>query len=353
MSKVTVDFDGTNLKEGVTVYIKNAVLKDVASGVLLGASSAVGENDFTCATSDYSITYGEGEDHNVWPTVTKTKAFSPSDIWEEQSVVTFHDDNAKALPCYENMQGTHEDKSKLQDTDGDGIIDSKTKDGVDNGTYLEVEGYYVANRPEYKSEGKIIYRFMLGNNATNNFDLVRNHHYKITMNFKDYGNDIDWHIEYAEKYLDATYPHDVNYKGEFFEPSLDYSATMANAGHTFKNQNVITVTSYATDGMDKEWIDPEISYTYYSYNEQVGVWDIDNTTSGWLTLTKGTLSNDGSQTPYTFVASMTDPTESTINNLFPAGSKGTEGSPYNLSSKDGGSTVENTANCYMVGAPGW
>ncbi len=44
------------------------------------------------------------------------------------------------------------------------------------------------------------------------------------MNFKGYGNDIDWHIEYAEKYLDATYPHDVNYKGEFFVPSLDYSA---------------------------------------------------------------------------------------------------------------------------------
>lgn len=353
VSKVTVDFDGTNLKEGVTVYIKNAVLKDVASGVLLGASSAVGENDFTCATSDYSITYGEGEDHSAWPTVTKTTAFLPSDIWGEQSVATFHDDNAKALPCYENMQGTHADKSKLQDTDGDGIIDSKPKDGVDNGTYLEVEGYYVANRPEYKSEGKIIYRFMLGNNATNNFDLVRNHHYKITMNFKDYGNDIDWHIEYAEKYLDVTYPEDVNYQGKFFVPDNNYQADMANAGHTFNDQNVITVTSYATNGMDKEWIEPKISYTYYSYNEQTGVWDMDNTTSGWLTLTKGALSDDRLQTPYTFVASMTDPTESTINDLFPAGSKGTESSPYNLSGKDGGSTVENTANCYMVGAPGW
>lgn len=353
VSKVTVDFNGTNLKEGVTVYIKNAVLKDVASGVLLGASSAVGENDFTCATSTYSISYGDGEDHSSWPMVTKASKFSPSEIWETPDVTSFHDDNAKALPCYENMQGTHEDKSKLQDTDGDGIIDSKIKDGVDNGTYLEVEGYYVANRPEYKSEGKIIYRFMLGNNATNNFDLVRNHHYKITMNFKDYGNDIDWHIEYAEKYLDVTYPEDVNYQGKFFVPDNDYQADMANAGHTFNDQNIITVTSYATNGMDKEWIEPEISYTYYSYNEQTGVWDIDNTTSGWLTLTKGTLSDDRSQTPYTFVASMTDPTESTINDLFPAASKGTEESPYNLSNKDGGSTVENTANCYMVGAPGW
>lgn len=353
VSKVTVDFDGTNLKEGVTVYIKNAVLKDVPDSAFLGKPSAVGMDNIQYTTSTYSISYGEGEDHSSWPMVTKASKFSPSEIWETTDVTSFHDDNAKALPCYENMQGTHEDKSKLQDTDGDGIIDSNTKDGVDNGTYLEVEGYYVANRPEYKSEGKIIYRFMLGNNATNNFDLVRNHHYKITMNFKDYGNDIDWHIEYAEKYLDVTYPEDVNYQGRFFVPDNNYQADMANAGHTFNDQNVITVTSYATNGMDKEWIEPKISYTYYSYNEQAGVWDIDNTTSGWLTLTKGTLSDDRSQTPYTFVASMTDPTESTINDLFPAASKGTEGSPYNLSSKDGGSTVENTANCYMVGAPGW
>ena len=42
VSKVTVDFDGTNLKEGVTVYIKNAVLKDVPDSAFLGKPSAVG-----------------------------------------------------------------------------------------------------------------------------------------------------------------------------------------------------------------------------------------------------------------------------------------------------------------------
>lgn len=363
VSKVTVDFDGTNLKEGVTVYIKNAVLKDVASGALLGTNSFAvnvdntentdntdNTNNIRCTSSAYSISYGEGDNYNSWPTVTKTETFSPN-IWKDPSIKSFHDDNAKALPCYENMQGTHEDKSKLQDTDGDGIIDSKTKDGVDNGTYLEVEGYYVANRPEYKSEGKIIYRFMLGNNATNNFDLVRNHHYKITMNFKDYGNDIDWHIVYGEKYLDVTYPEDVNYQGKFFVPAQDYSAT--NAGHDFSNQNVITVTSFETDGTNKSWITPEITYTYYSHNDQTGEWNIDNPTTGWLTLTEGDLSDDNTQKAYTFVASMTDPTPKKINDLFPSTAVGNKEIPYNLSNKNGESTVENTANCYMVGAPGW
>lgn len=353
VSKVTVDFDGTNLKEGVTVYIKKATLKDVASHALLGtAPSAVGANGIECTVSDYSISYGEGEDHSGWPVVTKTHTFSPADVWGSQSITSFHDEKARALPCYENMQGEPDGASKLQDSDGNGIIDSYPKDGVGNGTYLEVEGYYAADRPEYKSQGKIVYRFMLGKDAVRNFDLVRNHHYKITMRFKDYGNDIDWHIEYAEKYLDVTYPRDVNYQGKFFSPDLDY-LNVTNAGHTFDNQNVITVTSYETDGTGKSWIAPEISYTYYSYNGKTGAWDTDDAASGWLTLTEGTLSSDNSQKPYTFVASMTDSSPITINGLFPTAAAGSPASPYNLSGENGGSTVENTANCYMVGAPGW
>ena len=375
VSKVTVDFDGTKLKEGVTVYIKSAVLKDVASGALLGSSSkavssktdetvdtdeATGDDSkITCIQSDYSITYGEGENHSGWPTVTKTRTFSPTDAWGDPSGSSFHDDNAKALPCYENRQGEPEGASKKwQDSNGDGIIDSKTKDGVDNGTYLEVEGYYVADRPEYKSEGKIIYRFMLGKDAEKNFDLVRNHHYKITMHFKDYGNDVDWHIEYAEKYFDATYPEDVNYQGKFFVPDNDAGQ---NYGHKFSEQNVITVTSYytgynnQTNDISNIWNEPTISYTYYSYNDVTDGWNIDNNPDEkWLTTTSEDVSKDGTQKKYTFVASMTDPTSKKINELFPTiAVPSSETDPYNLSNKTGGNAVENTANCYMVGAPGW
>lgn len=370
VSKVTVDFDGTSLKDDVTVYIKKAVLKQVASGALLGISSKAvsSETDETADTeeadddgkitcipsSDYSITYGKGEDHNGWPTVTKTHTFSPTDVWREQSASSFHDDNAKALPCYENMQGEPEGASKkYQDSNEDGIIDSSPYDGVTNGTYLEVEGYYVANRPEYESEGKIIYRFMLGKDAVKNFDLIRNHHYKITMRFKGYGNDVDWHIEYNEKYLDITYPENVNYQGKFFVPDHEY-INIHNAGHTFNNQNVITVTSYAR-GTPNEWIEPdEITYTYYSYNDQTERWDEDNSTSsGWITTTEGDVSEDHSQKQYTFEAAMADPISKKINDLFPTASVGSEAAPYNLSGINGGNKIENTANCYMVGAPGW
>lgn len=349
VSKVTIDFDGSNLKDGVTVYIKNAVLKQVADGTFLGSETKIGENNFGIFQPDsqYVLTYGSGDSFSAWPSVTNSKTFTPSDVWGASASGSFHDDDAKALPCYENMQGVFDDKSKLQDKDNDGVIDSaEFKDDVPDGTYLEVEGYYFANRDEYKSQGTITYRFMLGKNAVNDFNVMRNHHYKITMRFKGYGNDVDWHIAYKEKYLEATYPQDVNYQGYFFNTDPHYN-TVLNGGHNFDNQNKITVTSYETpDGVVNQWIEPEISYSYYIHNDETDTWDADNGAS-WLTV--NTENATDKQKTYSFVASMSD----TVDAKFPTSSVGSKTAPHNLSNKTGGEMVENTANCYMVGKSGW
>ena len=359
-SKVTLDFDGTALKDGVTVYIRNAVLKHVAGATRLGAASKVGDEGIGLGTSSYVLTYGAGADYRGWPKVTnkvtEDNPIKPSDVWPGCTLESFHNEAARALPCYENLQGTHDDKSKLQDTDGDGIIDSKDYDGVENGTYLEVEGYYVSDRPEYKSEGKIIYRFMLGKDAVSNFDVVRNHHYKVTMRFKGYGNDIDWHIVYAERYLDATYPEDVDYRGKFFVPSSDY-VNIHNAGHDFSDSNVITVTSFETDGKTKTWKAPKITYEYEAYDSETGDWSAATAAAdmGWLKLQNKDAEPAEGETgvAYEFKADMTDATTKTTTDMFPTGSEGTKGSPYNLSNSSGAAGIENTANCYIVGAPGW
>ena len=352
VSKVTVDFNGDKLKDGVMVYIKNAVLKNLPSGAFLGAPSRIDSDIFNIAVNAAdTIVYGTGDSHEMWPKVEKGQTFSPKEIWQDSGIEKFHDENAKALPCYENLQGEPEGKSKLQDRNGDGIIDSEVCDGVENGTYLEVEGYYVAKRPEYKSEGKIIYRFMLGQNAVNNFDLIRNHHYKVTMNFKGYGNDVDWHIEYAEKYLDVSYPEDVNYRGKFFTPDADYN--IPNGGHAFSEKNIITVTSFGTDGKKNTWIEPkQIECAYYKYEN--GNWVADKSVN-WLTMTESELSEDNMRKQYTFVASKTDSIIINMNELLskqPA-VNGSKESPYNLSGENGGMAIKNTANCYIVGAPGW
>lgn len=68
------------------------------------------------------------------------------------------------------------------------------------GTYIEVEGYYVSRNDDQVTNGKIIYRFMLGQDIYYNFDATRNCHYKLTLNFRGNGNEVDWHIEYNEEF---------------------------------------------------------------------------------------------------------------------------------------------------------
>ena len=46
------------------------------------------------------------------------------------------------------------------------------------------------------SEGEITYRFMLGKDTDTDYDAQRNYHYKLTMKFNGYANDVDWHIDY-------------------------------------------------------------------------------------------------------------------------------------------------------------
>ena len=46
--------------------------------------------------------------------------------------------------------------------------------------------------------GPIKYRFMLGKDVITDYNAERNHHYKLTLKFKGYANDADWHIEYEE-----------------------------------------------------------------------------------------------------------------------------------------------------------
>ena len=40
---------------------------------------------------------------------------------------------------------------------------------------------------------------MLGKDEKTDYNAERNHHYKLTLKFKNYANDADWHIEYEHK----------------------------------------------------------------------------------------------------------------------------------------------------------
>lgn len=239
-SKVTVAFDGSNLKEGVFIYIQSVQIKDIPSQCYLGKDNNVGREGYTLdmpgsgpdMSDGETITYHEGDmaedfeygegcaDHRV---TVGTPHFGS------------HDETAPALYFYENMQGAGDNMpDKRQDADNNGILDFpglpdkpekypyyRPKDDVPYGTYIEVHAHYISNNSERLGNGHIIYRFMLGQDVKKDYNAKRNCHYKLTLKFKNFANEADWHIEYEEPepgvmtpepyYISYLYNHSMMY----------------------------------------------------------------------------------------------------------------------------------------------
>lgn len=238
-SKVTVAFDGSKLKEGVFIYLQSVQIKDIPSQCYLGKENNVGKEGYTLAVPENGpdmidgeiITYHEGDmaedfeygegcaDHRV---TVGTPHFGS------------HDETAPALYFYENMQGAGVTMpDKRQDADNDGILDFpglpdkpeypkyRPKDNVPYGTYIEVHAHYISNNSERLGNGHIIYRFMLGQDVKKDYNAKRNCHYKLTLKFKNFANEADWHIEYEEPepgvmtpepyYISYLYNHSMMY----------------------------------------------------------------------------------------------------------------------------------------------
>ncbi len=200
-SKVTIDINGEELSNNVVVRIRRATIHDIPTTCKLGRPNTPAsisqlysykDNKYrpTRLNTGNQISYTSSTDHTQWPMITKDK---PTFLTNP------HEENAESLFLYENMQGDSEDKeNKLQKPTPEGFVSgaSEMKDLMPYGSYIEVEGYYSYSAAGEAHEGPIYYRFMLGKNVTNNFDVERNYHLKLTMKLRGRGNDVDWHIEY-------------------------------------------------------------------------------------------------------------------------------------------------------------
>lgn len=236
-SKVTVDFDATHLDPSTTIYLKEIRVKDVPFDCSLvapnKATEAKGvENGIITESGEFIRLCGDayvGDDNSnfeSWPYLTAAyptlSAFvgsfdastpAPIKAQKEKLESIGHLNSSPCLYFYENMQGVQPENPKLADIDDengkpgapDGVIDSPNsydpndadyKDRVPGGTYVEVEAYYKSLAVGNEGQGRIIYRFMLGKNEIDDYDAERNYHYKLTLCFMGYANDVDWHIEY-------------------------------------------------------------------------------------------------------------------------------------------------------------
>lgn len=237
-SKVTVAFDGSKLKEGVFIYIQSVQIKDIPSKCYLGKDNKVGADapDGTTLTADgETITYHEGDNADDFE---YGEGCADHRVTVGAPYLGSHDEKAPALYFYENMQGSGDSMpDKRQDANGDGTLDHpglpdrpedpdkewdyRPKDDVPYGTYIEVQAHYISNNSERLGNGHIVYRFMLGQDVEKDYDAKRNCHYKLTLRFKNFANEADWHIEYEEPepgvmtpepyYISYLYNHSMMY----------------------------------------------------------------------------------------------------------------------------------------------
>lgn len=292
-SKVTVAFDTRDLKDNVYIYLKSVAIRDIPKESYMGRDNTPGEkgrdisselvdgdqlffghadvsHDFSNAKAHYNnwrlITNGDSifgyhsdkngvPDRNIYDTEMKRLAYE-------------HEETVGALYFYENMQ--HEGKSKHQDADGDGEVDfpfpdesvegSGWKDDKPYGTYVEVEGYYICEDTVRPGRGPIRYRFMMGRDTEKDYNAERNRHYKLTLQFKGYANDIDWHIDYAEEAKPGSTAPDTAYVSYLYNQpqSFPVRSTPKPGYKLVKVDAVILQNEWRPDGI------PSANQTLYN-----------------------------------------------------------------------------------------
>lgn len=146
------------------------------------------------------------------------------------------------------------------------------------------------------------------------------------------GKIVTYKISTSAQQLEVTEPATFDYLGNVYDASSD----ALNAYST------VDVASFAGD-KNMKW---KVEYM----DDDASAW---SSTSAWLSIDPTWSWQDASQQTVRFVAKSTYNTVDIDANLKKASSKGSSAAPYNLSNSTGASSVENTANCYIVSAPGY
>lgn len=201
-SKVTVAIDGSKLHPGVNVWIKKIQIRDIPGECWLGKDNVA--QQYNLIPDGESFILGSDNEERSGEQVNRERNY-PLEIKNA------HTETANALYFYENMQGIGQNKAqawtpnatKPEFPDGNSPDSQGFKDSKRAGTFIEVTAHYEydgspneSGISRNKSEGTIIYRFMLGKDVTTNYDAQRNYHYKLTLCLKNYADDNDWHIVY-------------------------------------------------------------------------------------------------------------------------------------------------------------
>ncbi|MGM9762583.1 MAG: hypothetical protein ACI3ZQ_01000 [Candidatus Cryptobacteroides sp.] len=286
-SKVTIAYDGSQLKEGVFIYIKSVQIKDIPSQCYLGKDNKVGAAGYDLDYPSNGVDMIDGE-------IIRYHSDDPDDkdsfdqncsghriASGKPYFGSGHGEDETALYFYENIQGAGDAMpDKRQDSDKNGELDHpgapdedgnfpdtyRLKDDVPYGTYIEVKAHYVSLNMEKIGDGPIIYRFMLGQDTIKDYNARRNSHYKLTLKFKNFANEADWHIEYVEPEPSVIMlePYYISY---LYNHSCEYPIKIKTGGRRILSIKAeIKDNSWAPNNARSNLIDP-IHPIYYANND--------------------------------------------------------------------------------------
>ena len=180
LAMITVGINGENLRSGIVITPQSIALKQVPESCTLGEGYK--------ATEDNIDKDGYGYQELRWASIASDGEHAT------KSPANPHSNDADVIPLFicENMQGV--DNS---------ITDEKGKVPSDNNqrptcSYIEVMADYNYYKELDNAEnipsgipsmltGTITYRFYLGENVSNDFNIARNKHYQLTLNLSGWG----------------------------------------------------------------------------------------------------------------------------------------------------------------------
>lgn len=190
MAMVTLKMTSVGLNPGVEIMPKKVRLCNVPKSCNLyqlghGMAGAAADQKGNRLSAELSQPVGY-EFVYYGPSLTKDHSVLGAHIGEEGS------DKYHKLLLFENMQGTvdrqghtdHATKYPAGVTDVAGAKANKTC------SYIEIEAVYKYTSPEtgkVEVSGLIKYRFFLGANAYDDFNVEGNHYYKLTLNLSGFG----------------------------------------------------------------------------------------------------------------------------------------------------------------------
>lgn len=278
---ITLAMNGTELNEGIVIDLISVALHNVPASCTLGSTNRAGDNYITISKNgDYtggpSLARGrlvgvETQNHNGFKEVDGCLTTIGGHYGMNAGNVTVNYD-APIMPLflYENMQGTNTITEGETMKRPAGVpateTDIKNYNESENGvcSYIEIIGTYTKydfnDNMSIVQRGPVTWRFFLGGNETDDFNVERNKNYRLTLNLTGTGigeANTSWRVD-ADKLEKPTVVGDtemvVGGGGEMFcvQPNQNLAAAYPN-GLKLKSTDGTFVYAYTRPNSQEEW----------------------------------------------------------------------------------------------------